>query len=163
MVRRTCAWCGDGIPEDREGGARGVCLTCAGELLLDGKVTVQSVIDRFPVPVLVVDDDVTVTVLNRRAQEILGVRPEQAAGRRGGDLFGCVNANLPGGCGRSIHCSGCALRLAVTATCRTGEPQSSIPATLKAGDPDHPAAVALTVSTFRRGDAVMVKIDRHGW
>ena len=80
-----------------------------------------------------------------------------------GELFGCVNSGLPGGCGRSIHCSGCALRRAITATYHSREPQAHVPATLRRGDPDDPSAVAITLSTSMRGDAVLVKIDRLDW
>jgi hypothetical protein len=126
-------------------------------------MSIQSIIDRFPFPVLVVDEDVTVSVLNKRGQEILGVRPDPAKPRRGGELFGCVHSHLPGGCGRSIHCSGCALRRTVTATYHSREPQVHVPATLKTGEADHPAPVALTFSTSMRGSAVLVKIDSIDW
>jgi hypothetical protein len=122
-------------------------------------MSIQSIIDRFPFPILVVDDDVKVSVLNRRGQEILGVLPGQGARRRGGELFGCVNSHLPGGCGKTIHCSACALRRAVVATYRTGTPQPHVPATMKWGDAD----VALTFATSLRGDAVLVKIDSTDW
>jgi PAS domain-containing protein len=129
-------------------------------LMGDVGIPIQSIIDRFPFPILVVDEDVTVSVLNKRGQEILGIPPNRVDRQRGGELFGCVNSHLPGGCGRTVHCSGCALRRAVTATYHTREPQVRVPATLKTGDPDSPAEVALTFSTSMRGSAVLVKIDR---
>jgi hypothetical protein len=141
----------------------GICPSCQADLAGDAGVSIQSIIDRFPFPVLVVDEDVTVSVLNKRGQEILGVRPDPSSPRRGGELFGCVHSHLPGGCGRSIHCSGCALRRAVTATYHSREPLEHVPATLKTGEADDPAAVALTFSTSMRGSAVLVKIDSIDW
>ncbi len=153
VLQSVCSWCGTEVAD------RGICLACAAKLLGDEGMSIQSIIDQFPFPVLVVDDDVKVTVLNKRGQEILGVLPEQGGRRRGGDLFGCVNSHLPGGCGRTIHCSGCALRRAVASTYRSRKPLDHVPATLKRGEPDDPSAVALTFSTAMRGDAVLVKID----
>ena len=163
-MQRLCSWCGDLIPAGDAGQpVYGVCLPCTGRLLGGEGVPIQQIVDQFPFPVLVVDDDVKVSILNRRGQEILGVLPKKAAPRRGGELFGCVNAHLPGGCGRTIHCSGCALRRAVTITHRTRQPQNHIPATLRRGDPDHPSAIAFTLSTSMRGEAVLVKIDSLDW
>ena len=157
-----CSWCGEEIPDGPATGqdGYGICPTCTANLLGDAGISIQSVIDRFPFPILVVDEDVTVSVLNKRGQELLGVPPERAERRRGGELFGCVNSHLPGGCGRTVHCSGCALRRAVTATYRSRQPQVRVPATLKTGDPDQPSSVSLIFSTSMRGNAVLVKIDR---
>jgi PAS domain-containing protein len=167
-VKRVCAWCktempGDLPAQEPRGDApvsHGICLACADTLFASEAVTLQSIIETFAIPVLVVDSDVTVSLLNRTAREILGTSSEQAAQRRGGELFDCVYAHLPGGCGRTIHCAGCALRRAITHTCQTGEPQVLMPATLKRGDPDDPTAVTLTITTVKRNELVLVRLDR---
>jgi hypothetical protein len=51
----------------------------------------------------------------------------------------------------------------VTATYHSREPLEHVPATLKTGEADDPAAVALTFSTSMRGSAVLVKIDSIDW
>jgi hypothetical protein len=171
-LKRVCAWCRNEIPEpqppggppsgdaDEEGPvSHGICLACADKLFADQAVSLQSIIDRLPIPVLVVDSDVTVSLLNKQAQAVLGATPEQAVDRKGGELFDCVYSHLPDGCGRTIHCSGCALRRAVTTTYETGEPQVFIPASLKRNDPDDPSSVSLRVTTIKRDNLVMVKLD----
>ncbi|MDR3671844.1 MAG: hypothetical protein P4L36_13435 [Holophaga sp.] len=155
-----CLWCGEAIPEGSDQDGNGICPTCMANLVGDVGMPIQTIVDRFPFPILVVDEDVTVTVLNKRGQEILGVPPSQVDRQSGGELFGCVHSHQPGGCGRTVHCSGCALRRAVAATYRSRESQAHVPATLKVGDPDSPEAVSLTFSTSMRGNAVLVKIDR---
>jgi hypothetical protein len=50
----------------------------------------------------------------------------------------------------------------VNATYATGAPQPCVPATLTVADPDAPTAIELTISTFLKGTAVLVKIDRAG-
>ena len=149
-----CPWCGAEVPAEA---GRGACAGCADRLAAEAGLPIQTIIDGFPFPVLVVDEDVTVTVLNRRGQEILGV--PGAGGQKGGELFGCAHAHLPGGCGRSLHCSGCALRRAVTATFQSRRDQVNVPATLKAHQAGDPANVSLTFTTCLRGSAVLVKID----
>ena len=133
---------------------------CADKLFADQAVSLQSIIDKLPIPVLIVDSDVTVSLLNKQAQETLGTSPERAVDRKGGELFDCVYSHLPGGCGRTIHCAGCALRRAITKTYETGEPQVFIPASLKRNDPDDPSSVILTVTTIKRGNLVMVKLEQ---
>lgn len=162
-MRRVCAWCRTEISPDVEGDglvSHGLCLACADGLFANETVPLQRLIDKLEIPVFVVDSDVTVSLVNKRAQEVLGVSSEQAAHRRGGEVFDCVYSHLPGGCGRTIHCAGCALRRAVTRTQATGEPQVLVPATLKRGDPDDPSSIALTVTTVKKGDMVMVKLDK---
>jgi nitrogen-specific signal transduction histidine kinase len=161
-LKRVCAWCGDGISEDLDGDgliSHGICLPCADKLFFDQAVSLQTIIDKLPIPVLVMESDVTVSMLNRKAREILAVAPEQAAHRSRGDLFDCVYSNLPGGCGRTLHCAGCALRRAITATYETGEPQVLVPASMKKTDPDDPSAVTLTITTIKRDNLVIVKLD----
>ena len=162
-MKRVCAWCRNEISDDQDGDglvSHGICLPCADQLFAAEAVPLQHLIDRLEIPVLVVDSDVTVSLINRRAQEVLGVSSGQAANRRGGEVFDCVYSHLPGGCGRTLHCAGCALRRAVTATSETGEPQVLVPASLKRSDPDDPASATLTITTFKRGDVVLVKLDK---
>jgi ferredoxin len=82
--------------------------------------------------------------------------------RRGGEVFECVNARLPGGCGKTIHCSACVVRRSVTTTHRTSLPQSMVPATLKRSSPAGPVNVALQITTVKVGEMVMLRIDRMG-
>jgi len=162
-VKCVCAWCRKEIAPDANGDglvSHGICLACADQVFSSEPVPLQAIIDRLPMPVLVVDGDVTVSLLNRKAQETLGTTPPQAEHRRGGELFDCVYAQHPEGCGRTIHCASCALRNAVTATHETGEPQVFVPATLKRGDPDDPESVLLTITTIKRDGLILVKLDR---
>ncbi len=138
----------------------GICPVCADQFFPDEAVPLQRLLDRLDVPVLVVDSEVTVALLNARAQAILGISSEQAAHRRPGEVFDCAHAHLPEGCGRTIHCAGCALRRAIATTFETGDPQVQVPATLKKGDLDDPSAVALRITTIKQGDVVMVKLDK---
>lgn len=140
--------------------SHGICEACADEFLSNSAVPLQRYLDKLPEPVLAVDSDVLVSFLNRKAQELVGKSLEQSVQRRGGEVFECIHAASPEGCGRTIHCSGCVIRNSVATTYRTGEPQVLIPATLKKGDPDDPTAIALTITTVKRGDLVLLRVDK---
>lgn len=112
-------------------------------------------------PVLLVDADHTVGIINDAALELFGRAPDEVMGERTGDIFQCENAHLPGGCGKTVHCSGCTIRQAVAHTFLTGEPRLEVPATLRVVDDVDLSDAELVVSTSRVGDRVLLKIDRY--
>lgn len=161
-MKRRCAWCSREMPP-KEGPAdlvsHGVCERCADEIFSNTPIPLQRHLDKLTEPVIVVDGDVTLSYLNQSAQRLTGKTPDAAQNRKGGEVFDCAHSRLPGGCGRTIHCSGCAIRQSVTRTYETGEPQVLVPATLKKADPDGPGAAVLTITTLKRGDMVLLRID----
>jgi hypothetical protein len=42
--------------------------------------------------------------------------------RLGGEVIECEHSHLPGGCGKTVHCTGCQIRGSVNQTLATGEP-----------------------------------------
>lgn len=163
-MRAVCAWCGANIayPGATELGcteiSHGICARCVENLSFEKGVSLQRFIDSLPVPVLVVDADCRTEGMNRSALQLAG-RSESVQHELIGPVFTCVNSHLPGGCGRTIHCSGCAIRRAVTHTFETGEPQVS-PATLVVGDSDKPAPLALIVTTIKTDGKVLLRLQR---
>jgi len=110
----------------------------------------------------VVDDDVVIKTVNAKACELLGKDVPAMQGLRGGNVLECAHARRPEGCGKTIHCSGCAIRRAVTRTYETGEPQSMVPATLHQTDLDDPSAIALRITTVKVDGTVFLRVDRIG-
>ena len=162
-MTRICAWCRlEMAPGAENAGevSHGMCPACAGQFLLDCPIPLEQFLDDLPVPVLVVDSDVTAAFANRAAQRFAAKPAEAILGQKGGDVFTCVNAQTHEGCGHTVHCSGCVIRQSVLRTHETGQPQVLLPAVLKAGDPEHPAAVALTITTVKRGESVVLLINR---
>ncbi len=73
----------------------------------------------MPMPVFVVDDDVTILEYNSAAAQLLGPRKKTVLARRGGEVLNCVHATeSPDGCGRSAVCSDCVVRNAVRAAAK---------------------------------------------
>jgi PAS domain-containing protein len=166
-MKQVCAWCGREIgriassrhPEHEV--SHGICPDCISNFAFQQGGPLQEYLESIELPVFVVDDDVRVVAANRMACRTLGKEAAALQGRRGGDVFECAHARLPEGCGRTIHCSGCAIRRSVTVTFRTGRPQVEVPATLTWSGPDGLSAVALTITTVKVGDMVMLRIDRR--
>lgn len=73
----------------------------------------QTLFDAVPLPLFVVDRDVQVHLLNRAASSAFDLTNEAAYRHRGGDLFGCLFAEGPGGCGEHSACADCVVRNAV--------------------------------------------------
>jgi PAS domain-containing protein len=68
----------------------------------------------MPMPVFVVDRDVSILEYNTAAAELVGEDKNEVFGHRGGDILHCLRAReTPGGCGTSPKCSTCVIRKAV--------------------------------------------------
>jgi PAS domain-containing protein len=166
-MRWICSWCGRSLIARTEGQqqdgpiSHGLCDDCRRTVHFQGGVKLHEFLESLDAPVVAVDSDVMVKVANRRACEALGKKPQEIADRRGGDVFECAYARLPGGCGRTLHCSGCAIRRSVTETFATGRPKISVPAPLRHESRDgEEERINMYVSTEKVGDLVLLRIDR---
>lgn len=120
----------------------------------------QQYIDTIPVPILLVDNNTGVVAGNMKACEMLGWTPNNIVDQLFGPVFDCAHARLPQGCGRTIHCSGCALRNSVLQTFETGETQICVPATLTVEHADHLSEVFLTITTIKADGVVILRLDQ---
>lgn len=72
--------------------------------------------DAMPMPVFVVDHDVTLLEYNTAAARLLAKGTQQWMGHRAGDAFHCTHStDVPEGCGRGPACLDCVLRQSVRA------------------------------------------------
>jgi len=163
--RRCCVWCGRGVAHG-EGAAfaRGpaICDACAQTLLNAERLSLADFIEGLPQPVMVVSQDVIVEAANEKARAFTGKGLASVAGRRGGEVLECSFAGEPGGCGRTIHCSGCALRRAVEHTHATGEPLADVLTYHHIVRQDGIHSTWLRIHTERVGDVVLVGLDELG-
>lgn len=167
-MKLICAWCRQDIGSV-EGSklsdgeiSHGICESCHDNIMFQQGVPLQEYLDSLPLPVLVVNDDVVVQAANRKACELLGKGPLEIVQLLGGNVFECAYARLPEGCGKTIHCSGCAIRRTVSRTYETGEPQRMVPATLRRGFEGHVSTIALSITTMMVGDFVMLRVEKFG-
>jgi PAS domain-containing protein len=70
--------------------------------------------DAMPIPVFVVDKDVSILDYNSAAAQFVGLDKRSNIGRRGGDLLHCLNSTRDiKGCGYSTLCRDCVVRNSV--------------------------------------------------
>lgn len=139
-----------------------ICQDCAatlfGELKLD---QAELFLEKLPEPVVVVDRDGIVMTANNLARVQLGKGLHNIMGFTVGKIIECEHADKPEGCGKSIHCNGCTIRMCVEDTYNTGRSHVDVPAY---GEPifeagSYPKKRSLmAISTARIADVVMLKI-----
>jgi PAS domain-containing protein len=80
----------------------------------DATSALRVLFDAVPMPLLVVDEDVTVLAFNRAAAPLLGDKPDQMLRRRGGEVLSCLrHHHAPKGCGTHGACKDCVVRASV--------------------------------------------------
>ena len=164
-VKRICAWCGTDLGEKPwPAGSEypithGICEPCSVQLWGEEGTPLNEFLESLEIPTLLVSGDGIVGRANQEAMGLVGKNEAEVDGRPGGEVFDCVNSTLPGGCGRTIHCSACTIRQTVTHTYETGESRSQVPAVLKIRPHGVPEQISFFVTTEKVGDRVLVQID----
>ena len=166
-MTRKCTYCNgelDAAPCGTTAGAisDGICAGCRKKLNSQEGITLQEFIDTLIVAVIVLDQRGSIQTVNEKARSLFNKELFFFRGRSIGRVFECEYAQLPGGCGESIHCSGCAIRLAVTETYTSGKPVFRMGATLKDLKPGERQEIHYYISTRKRGDAVLLEIEEAG-
>lgn len=164
-MKLICAWCGatierPGYSQQKPDTSHGLCPVCFEAFRCQERgASLQQHLDTIPIPVLLIDDSNAVVTMNAKARDTLGKRPEDTRVQLFGKVFDCIYSHNSEGCGRKIHCAGCAIRKSVTTTFHTGKPQVSVPATLSVTSPDDISEAVLNVTTVKVGELVLLRID----
>lgn len=171
-MRVVCAGCGADLgekPSDSLGEdaiSHGICEPCAVRFLAQIGVPIDEYLESLAVPTVLVTQEGAVNSANSQALTLLGKELAHIQGQPGGNVFECAYAELPEGCGHTVHCSGCTIRNTVTDTWETGEPRVRVPAYLQqssgAGAEKKPVRLELLISTEKRGGVVFLSIEEIG-
>jgi len=159
-VIAICSYCrknmGEKYPFDEKSVTHGICPDCFDYYIdrVDG-MSFDAYLDRFEIPVLIVDVDGRIVASNKHAAEMTGKSQSELFDLLGGDAMECIYARLPGGCGKTVHCPECTIRNTVQATLETGDPQMNVPAVCKQEDRD----VKMIISTEMIGGLVRLVIE----
>lgn len=163
-MKLVCAWCGITIDRSEythnleRSTSHGMCPGCYEALAAkESGTSLQQFLDTLPVPVIVIDDKNAVMTMNVRACELLGRKPGEAEAPLCAEVFDCMHSSAPDGCGRTIHCVGCAIRRSVTTTFNSGVPQFRVPATRSVISVDDISEAVLTVDTVKIGNLVALR------
>jgi hypothetical protein len=164
---RVCAWCGktlgtvfSGVHSDALI-THGICDECAFHLCAQVGMPFRDFLDGLGlgVPVLLLDSDGNVKTANKAVRQFLKKALPLIEGYKGGNVFECAHATLPGGCGKTVHCSGCTIRRTVMDTLNSGKSHEKVPAYLYRETPDGSQSLRLLISTEKVQDVVLLRID----
>jgi hypothetical protein len=137
-------------------------MECLEHVGARGGTPLLDFLDSLDVPVVVTDGDVVVKQANKPLLKLFGKELSQVTGYRGGDVFECEYAHLPEGCGRTVHCSGCAIRRSVEETFTTGKSLRNVQAYLNRDMVTQFQQLGLVISTEKAWGAVLLRIDHVG-
>ena len=164
-MKKVCAWCKADLgetPSERhppETITHGICGPCHLRLLRANTETLRDFLDRLGVPVLLMEQEGRVLSANGPAQRLLGKALPDIEDRLGGEVLECIHASEPGGCGGTIHCKSCTIRLTVMDTYATGTCHAGVPAYQDIRDAAGDTRVRFLISTEKVGSYVMLRID----
>ena len=164
-MKKTCARCkkeltAGGLVPVREKITSGICSDCLKEVLTDQPQSVREILDSLEAPVLLLDNGYLIKGANEPARKILNRPLADIENFLPGDAMECINARLPGGCGKTVHCQACTLRLALNKTIETGEDLEKVPAYQDVHQKDGSVIRRfLLISTEKLEDFVLLRID----
>ena len=155
-MKTICAWCQAVLNDGEEPVSHGICADCRDTFLQHQGVSLQSFIDGFSFPILVLNGNLDVVSLNIAVADSAGLDRQEVQHLSIGEVVECKHSRSPEGCGRTIHCTGCVLRNSVTETNATGLSLTMIPAAVNTATRE----IQLYVSTIKLDGSVFVKLDK---
>ena len=158
----VCAFCNTVIhpgtsPDDPV--SHGVCRSCSDHFLATHGIDLSRYLQMLNAPVLLVGSNVDILAANSEALRLIGKPAEKIPGNLAGKVFECRYSRLPGGCGQTIHCSGCAIRRSVHETWETGRPVVRCPAILNRLESGRNEEIHFYVSTRKEGGIVLLLLE----
>lgn len=157
----VCLMCNSNMPEPVAINPviKDVCEECTGSVEVRMVTDICEYLEILPAPILVVDGQHLVRGANSEARRTVSGDFAPIAKLRGGDVFECVHARLPEGCGRTVHCSGCTIRRAIQDTLSTGKPMCDTPVDVVQRVEGQDRRVEFRVSTQRLANCVLLKLE----
>jgi len=160
-MKVICAWCqktlSPGEPNDRI--SHGICPECRYRFETQRALTLDELLDEFEAPVIAVDANGMALAANAAAARVAGKTVDEIRCRPVGNVVECIHAHAPEGCGRTIHCAGCAIRFSVTATHRDGCARRSVEVEKLIRDAGGEKLAHFTISTERAAGVVLLVIE----
>jgi hypothetical protein len=147
---------GEKEPLDDDSVSHGMCAGCEEYFAKQwGGLRLGEYLDDIELPAIAVNQDRRAVAVNQRMAEFLGKSDRERFGLLGGEAMECQYARLPEGCGGSIHCQTCTIRLTVMKVMETGEPQLRVPAYLNQVE----RRIKMLISVYEHDGFVRVVIE----
>lgn len=161
-MKVVCAWCKKVLVEEETSTgiiSHGICPGCMGRLVGGRQVNLADFLNTLEFPVLLTNEDAMVLEANQPAARALGKPVDQLKNTLGGVAINCIYSQLPGGCGQTEHCAGCALRKTITDTHADGQPRYGAYSQHDVMGRGGTRSVRFRFSTVKAGEAVMLTIE----
>ncbi len=155
-MKTVCAWCGANIRDGSLPVSHGICVSCREHFFRDAGISLQTFIDSFSFPVLVLGSSLQPVAVNRSGAVESPTAAQLTPTTTLGNVVECEHSHEQEGCGKTVHCSGCVLRKTVEQTNESGDPCFQVPATISTENND----IQLYVSTLKLDGRIFVKLDR---
>lgn len=165
MFKQVCLYCNAYLGSIEEPGnnvkciSHGVCPSCFPKLVAGSGEPFADFLDSLPAPVFVVNKDVRIASANTRGQQFVSKDLGEMQDRLGGEVFSCKYSRLPGGCGQTLHCKTCTIRITVTKTFESGKSYNRVPAYMDLGDYTGDKTIRFLISTEKIESVVFLRID----
>ncbi len=161
-MKTICAWCKKLIKEDvrtPDGPiSHGLCPSCAEKLYEKFGTPLEQFLDQWHLPIVLLNTEGQVLGGNSAARSLPGFHATSKTPLLPGDVFECPWADLPEGCGKTVHCCGCAIRRAISHTQKTGQSIKRLPGHLDSCIVEEPASI--WISTEKAGDLIFLLIEK---
>jgi len=152
---------GERFPPEDDTLSHGICSKCSEHFIRQWKgLDLCEYLKAFSWPVFVVDVDRRLIACNEPAEKALGWDMGAMRGLKTGEFMECAHARLPEGCGKTVHCRDCQLRISIAETIETGKAQVNVLAYQVNLVEGVPRTRSLSISTAKIGEAVAVTIEK---
>lgn len=164
-MKRVCAWCNKPMPLTKGSKNSGPCLVthsicneCADNLEFQLGVNLDRYLETFKFPVVALDSNGALIGINSSAKKEYKDKVVLEDAAWGSKIYECSHSRLPLGCKEAIHCSGCAIRIAINQTTESNTNNQAVPAQLNQCCGDKNAQPELLVSADRVGNTIFLRI-----
>lgn len=97
-------------------------------IINEGEYLLESIFENAPVSMMLINKHTELLKVNKAAKEIGLDAAKELRGNQPGNGLGCINASFKDtGCGKSVECSRCRLRLTIQETFKTKTSQNKVP------------------------------------
>lgn len=162
-MKIVCAWCQKTIEStsshlENKLISHGLCDDCRIKMEYNF-TSLEDFINKLNEPIMIVDKEGLVQGANQSVAKMLQISRETFKNQKGGDVMECIYADLPEGCGETIHCSGCTIRNTVMKTYETGQSQIDVEGYQYLKTPTGQKRMKILISTEKLGEHVLLRID----
>lgn len=134
-MQLVCSYCriemGEIPPLSDQSISHGMCEDCRDHFMKQWSgMRLGEYLDQFDSPILAISSDNRIIAANQIMADRLGKSNRELQGLLGGDAMDCEFSRLPGGCGKTRHCSTCTIRNTINETFSSQRPMKQVPSVL---------------------------------